>query len=267
VGGPVDSFEHVFDDGQMGGTVSVLRQPADERLAARPRRAPADPSERGVRTLDTVPALADLLPGGALRTGATYSITGSTALTMALLAGPSAAGAWCGVVGLPGFAAAAGADLGIDLGRLVFVPDPGPRWLSVVGALIDALTVVVVRPPTAVGDAEAARIAARLRQREAVLLSCGLWPRSEAQLTVTESAWLGVGSGHGHLTARQTTVVAKGRGTAGRPRHTRLWLPDPDGTVRVAEETVTAAPADATPTVAATANTGTTPAWIQEAVG
>jgi|RhiMetdeSRZDD1v2_1073273.scaffolds.fasta_scaffold210279_2 hypothetical protein len=250
----------------MGGTVSVLRQPADERLAARPRRAPADPSDRGVRTLDTVPALADLLPGGALRTGAAYSITGSTALTMALLAGPSAAGAWCGVVGLPGFAAAAGADLGIDLGRLVFVPEPGPRWLSVVGALIDALTVVVVRPPTAVGDAEAARIAARLRQREAILVSCGPWPRCDAQLTVTESAWLGVGSGHGHLTARQTTVVAKGRGTAGRQRETRLWLPDPDGIVRIASEEATDTASNAT-TTNTPSPTHTTPAWIQEAVG
>jgi hypothetical protein len=253
-------FERVFDDEEMGGTVSVLRQPTDDRLAARLRRAPADPSDRGVaRTLETSPALADLLPGGALRAGAAYSVTGSTALTMALLAGPSAAGAWCGVVGMPGFAAAAGADLGIDLGRLVFVPDPGIRWLSVVGALIDALTVVVVRPPTAVRDAEAARIAARLRQREAVLVTCGRWPRCEAQLTVTESDWLGVGPGHGHLTARQTTIVSTGRGTAVRPRRTRLWLPDPDGVVRVVEDAATAAE----PTPAA----DPTPAWVREAVG
>jgi hypothetical protein len=242
----------------MGGTVSVLRQPTDDRLAARLRRAPVDPSGHdAARTLDTTPALASLLPGGALRAGATYSITGSTALTMALLAGPSAAGAWCGVVGMPGFAAAAGVGLGVDLSRLVFVPDPGPRWLSVVGALIDALTVVVVRPPTTVRDAEAARIAARLRQREAVLVTCGPWPRREAQLTVTASSWFGVGSGHGHLTARQATVVSKGRGTAVRPRHTRLWLPDPDGVVRVAEEAVA--------TEAVTA--ADAPAWVREAAG
>jgi len=252
----------------MGGTVSVLRQPTDDRLAARVRRPPVDPSGHGAaRTLDTVPAFADLLPGGALRAGATYSIIGSTALTMALLAGPSTAGAWCGVVGMPGFAATAGTGLGVDLSRLVFVPDPGPRWLSVVGALIDALTVVVVRPPTTVGDAEAARIAARLRQREAVLVTCGPWPRRQAQLTVTASSWFGVGSGHGHLTARQATVVSRGRGTAVRPRHTRLWLPDPDGVVRVAEEAVTAADAPAADAAPVEIPATDTPAWVREAAG
>jgi hypothetical protein len=257
----------------MGGTVSVLRQSTD-RLASRPRRALGDlaAGDHGpVRSLDTLPALADLLPHGALRAGATYSVTGSTALTMALLAGPSAAGAWCGVVGLPGFAAPAARDLGVDLDRLAFVPDPGRRWLSVVGALIDALTVVVVRPPTAVRDAEAARIAARLRQREAVLIACGPWPRREAHLTVTESGWLGVGSGHGHLTARRVTVTVAGRGTVVRPRQARLWLPDPDGVVRAveAEPTASGVPAELSDAIRPLTRMASdkTGAWAREAAG
>ncbi|HYJ67446.1 MAG TPA: hypothetical protein VEX15_07260 [Nocardioidaceae bacterium] len=233
----------------MGGTVSVLRQSTD-RLAATVRQAQGGRDDV-LRPLDTLPALAGLLPHGALRAGATYSVVGSTALTMALVAGPSAAGAWCGVVGMPGFAAPTAADLGIDLDRLVLVPDPGSRWLSVVGALIDSLAVVVVRPPTAVRDAEAARIAARLRQREAVLITCGAWPRHEANLAITESSWLGVGAGHGHLTARQATISVEGRGTAVRPRQARLWLPDAEGVVRVADEPATT---DA-------------PVWTREAVG
>jgi hypothetical protein len=248
----------------MGGTVSVLRQSTD-RLASRSRQTLGDRAlgdralgdRDAVRTLDTLPVLAPLLPHGALRTGAVYSIAGSTALTMALLAGPSAAGAWCGVVGMPGFAAPAARDLGIDLDRLAFVPDPGRGWLSVVGALVDALTVVVVRPPTGVRDAEAARIAARLRQREAVLIACGPWPRCEAQLSVADSGWLGVGSGHGHLTARQVTVTAEGRGTAVRSRRARLWLPGPDGVVGAVEE-------EAAPEVPAAPEA---PAWVREAVG
>lgn len=234
----------------MGGTVSVLRQSTDDRLAERLRRPRTDRDTD--RSLETPPALAPLLPHGGLRAGATYSVTGSTALTMALLAGPSGAGAWCGVVGLPGFAAPAARDLGVNLNRLAFVPNPGRRWLSVVGALIDALTVIVVRPPTAIGDAEAARVAARLRQRGAVLIACGPWPRHEAQLAVAESGWLGVGTGHGHLTARRVTVTVEGRGTTGRPRRVQLWLPDPDGAVRAI---------DAEPAAS------TTPVWTREAVG
>jgi hypothetical protein len=239
----------------MGGTVSVLRQSSDDRLANRPRRAPGD--QGTVSPLDTLPALADLLPHGTLRTGAAYSVTGSTALAMALLAGPSAAGAWCGVVGLPGFAAPAARDLGVDLDRLAIVSAPGRRWLSVVGALIDALTVVVVRPPAPVREADAARIAARLRQREAVLISCGPWPRSAAQLTIAGSDWLGVGPGHGHLTARRVTVAVAGRGTAVRSRQAQLWLPDTDGVVRAVE----AEPVAAKPPAELAGD------WLREAAG
>ena len=66
------------------------------------------------RTLQTHPALAPLLPGGSLKAGAAYSVRGSTTLLMAMLAGPSAAGAWCGVVGMPDFGAEAAGRFGID---------------------------------------------------------------------------------------------------------------------------------------------------------
>lgn len=99
------------------------------------------------RQLPTLPAVAELLPGAGLRSGAVYSVRTSTALVMAMMAGPSAEGAWCGVVGMPSFGAEAARGLGVDLERLVLVPDPGQDWLNVVAALVDALTVVVVRPP------------------------------------------------------------------------------------------------------------------------
>jgi hypothetical protein len=158
---------------------------------------------------------------------------------MALMAGPSGAGAWCGVIGLPGFGAEAAGSLGVDLDRLILVPDPGQGWRSAVAALVDALTVVVVRPPTEVSGAEASRLGARLRRRGAVLVSCGAWPQSEAHLSVTDSTWVGLGVGHGHLTGRQVTVMTRGRGTAVRPRRTRLWLPDPDGEIRAVDPVAT----------------------------
>ena len=198
------------------------------------------------RELPTVPALAGLLPGGALRGGSAYTVSGSTALAMALMAGPSGEGAWCGVVGLPWFGAEAAGGLGVDLGRLVLVPEPGREWLSVVAALVDALTVVVVRPPGAVTSGEAARLSARLRTRGAVLVAltdpAGAtgrarwhWPGSEARLTVDQHDWSGLGDGFGRLVARQATVTVLGRGTAGRPRRHQLWLPGADGTVHPVE--------------------------------
>jgi hypothetical protein len=210
---------------------------------------------RDVQALETLPALAELLPGGTLRAGATYSVEGSTALAMAMIAGSSMAGVWCGAVGLPGFGAEAAAGFGIDLDRLVLVPDPGQGWMGIVGALVDVLPVVVVGRLGSVSDAEASRLAARLRQQGGVLIACGPWPQCDARLRADESSWLGLGSGHGHLTARMVTVTAQGRGTAVRPRRARLWLPDAHGQVRPAQEEALAPSAHPEP------------GWMREAAG
>lgn len=186
------------------------------------------------------PALAGLLPGGGLRPGAAYSVTGG-ALLLALLAEPSAAGAWCGVVGLPELGAEAARSAGIALDRFAMVPQPGERWLSVVAALAEVLPVVAVRPPGKVGEADAARLAARLRERSCVLLACGEWPRVEARLSIQEARWDGLGQGHGYLSGREVVVTAATRNT-GTPRSARLVLPDTAG--RLAAKATAAGPAD-----------------------
>jgi hypothetical protein len=207
------------------------------------------------RALPTLPAVSELL-SGALRGGAVYSVRGSSALVMAMMAGPSAEGAWCGVVGMPSFGAEAARGLGVDLERLVLVPDPQHDWLSVVAALVDALTVVVVRPPGEVTSGEASRLSARLRTRGAMLIAVGSWPGSEARLEVQANTWSGLGAGEGHLTARQATIAVTGRGAAVRPQQHQLWLPALDGTIRPVEE----AAADGT-------GRPVGDGWLQEAVG
>ncbi|WP_203590200.1 hypothetical protein [Streptomyces sp. SID13031] len=189
------------------------------------------------RELPTLPAISGLLSGAVLRGGSVYSVRGSTSLVMAMMAGPSAEGAWCGVVGMPSFGAEAARSLGVDLDRLVLVPDPERDWLSVVAALVDALTVVVVRPPGEVTPGEASRLSARLRTRGAMLIAVGSWPGSEARLEVQSSTWTGLGAGEGLLTTRQATVAVTGRGAAVRPQQHHLWLPAPDGTIRPAHPT------------------------------
>lgn len=180
------------------------------------------------RDLPTHPAIARLLPGGALKEGATYSVDRSLTLLMLLLAAPSAAGAWCGVVGIPEFGAEAAAGFGINLERLVLVPHPGDQWLAATAAAADALSVIVTRPPKRASDASVARLSARLRKRGATLIVLGTWPRgiwpqSEAMLSITESTWTGIGSGHGHLQAREATVTVTSK-SGGRPRSARLLL-------------------------------------------
>ena len=176
------------------------------------------------RALPTLPALRPLLPGGLLQ-GSAYSVSGSTTLAMALLAAPSAQGAWCGVLGMPDFGTEAASRLGIDLERLVLVPTPGPQWLTVAAAMTDVLGVVIARAPSRVAPAETSRLGARLRQRGSTLIVLGDWPGADATLTVIGSRWRGLGAGFGYLSTRQLEVEASGRGGMHRPRRAKLTLP------------------------------------------
>ena len=190
------------------------------------------------RLLPVLPALRPLVPGQGLRRGTTVAVTRSAALALALVAGASAAGSWVAAVGLPDLGIVAAAETGIALERLALVPAPGARaWPTVVAALLDAVDVVLVRAPAGLPGAQARRLAARARERGAVLVPLGAWSEpADLRLAVTSSAWQGLGQGHGRLQARQVEVVATGRGAATRERRAHLWLPSPDGTIAPARD-------------------------------
>ena len=192
------------------------------------------------RCLPVLPALASLLPDDGLRRGSTVAVTGSVTLGMALLAGPSAAGSWGAVVGLPSLGVEAAAGLGVALERLALVPEPGTeRWPVVVAALLDDLDIVLAVPPPKVRAPHARRLTARARERDGVLVVLGSRRLGaepvDLHLALTGGAWTGLGRGHGRLTARQVEVVARGRGAASRERRARLWLPGPGGEVTLAD--------------------------------
>ncbi|MCM6764534.1 hypothetical protein NB037_19155, partial [Rathayibacter sp. ZW T2_19] len=151
-----------LSEGTAEAAEPLLRQLASvKELQSRIRDMQATTLE--TKSLATLPAFAAALPGGTLKQGAAYSVDGSLSLAMGLLAGPSAEGAWCGVVGVPEFGAEAAAGIGIDLERLVLVPSPAEHWLTVTAALVDVLTVVLTRPPASVSSADVSRPGARLR--------------------------------------------------------------------------------------------------------
>jgi hypothetical protein len=188
------------------------------------------------------PELAALLPDGGLKPGAAYSLAGAGALLIALLAEPSREGHWCGVVGMPDFGAEAAALAGVALDRLALVPDPAEQWLATTAALVEAVPIVAVRPTGRVSEADAAKLMSRLRDREAVLLVDGPWPRAEAQLSVSERRWSGVGAGFGYLASREVSVTVTSRRTPQR-RTVRLVLPTAEGRLAAAAVAVAAEPA------------------------
>jgi len=222
----IDTIEHMFDHERVSSAVALTASaPAEARVAelqARIRSMQA--TKLDSKLIPTHPAIAGLLPGGGLQQGAAYSVERSAMLLMTLLAAPSAAGTWCAVVGVPEFGVEAAQHFGIDLDRLVLVPDPGEHWLAVTATIADVMGIVVTRPPKRASDSSVTRLAARLRQRGTTMLVLGSWPHTEAMLSLSQSQWHGIGEGHGHLAAREVTVTVTHRVT-GRPRSARLWMP------------------------------------------
>lgn len=202
------------------------------------------------RSLAVLPAFDALLPASGLRRGTTVAVgaspgvAGATSLALALAAGTSQRGSWVAGVGLGSLGLVAAAELGVTLERLVLVADPErdqPGWATVVAALVDGFDLVLVavgagRNRLRAGDAR--RLAARVRERGAVLVAVGgelPGERSPLRLTATSSMWQGLGEGWGHLQGRRMVVEASGRGEAARSRLAELWLPGPGGSVSVAE--------------------------------
>jgi hypothetical protein len=180
----------------------------------------------GEQLLPVLPELAGLLVGGGLRRGTSVAVANSTTLALRLLAGASQAGSWCAAVGLPSLGVVAAAEAGLVLERLALVPDPGQfnQWGTIVAALLDALDVVLVRPPARVRIADSRRLLARARERGSVLVALGNWDGADVRLSVAGQSWEGVGHGHGHLRSRRIDVVTTGRGAAARERRASLAL-------------------------------------------
>lgn len=214
----------------------VLRGLENRAAGVRPVAA----QEVDDRVLPVSGPLARLLPAGGLRRGSTVAVPngpGATSLLLALLAEASAGGAWVGVVGRSDLGLVAAAEAGVRLERLALVPRPGADLLAVTSALLDGLDIVVVAGAERAGvrAADRQRLAARTRQRGAVLVALGPWPGADAELTCSDVQWEGVGAGaaggSGRLCSRRVQVRVYGRGAALGGRSALVLLPAPGGAV------------------------------------
>jgi hypothetical protein len=191
------------------------------------------------RCLPVVEALVPLFPDGGLPRGAVVACRGPAALSLALqtLAGPSQAGSWVGVVGLPALGLAAVAEAGIAFSRTLLVAEPPPEeWSAVVATLADSVDAVLVGAGR-VRAADGRRLQARLRERGSVIVVVGAQGglEPELSLTVVDAVWEGIGRGHGHLRTRRVDVELTGRRAAARTRRVSLWLPDVEGHCRAVD--------------------------------
>lgn len=188
----------------------------------------------GEQLLAVRSGLEELFPRRGLKRGSVVGISsgaggagGATSLALATVAAASQQGSWTAFVGLGPIGVVAASEAGIDLGRCALVPDPGPTWPTVVAALLDAIDLVVLAPPSrTVRAADARRLSARARERGAVLLVLGAWPEGpDVRLRPAAASWTGIGDGHGALASRTLDVVTGGRGAAARERRITVRLP------------------------------------------
>ena len=99
------------------------------------------------------------------------------------------------------FGALAAEEAGVELDRLAVVRGvPARQWARVVATLLEGLSVVAAAVPPRLSAADERRLVARARERSAVLIASGGWSAEAAlRLTVTGSAWPGLGEGAGSL--------------------------------------------------------------------
>ena len=164
--------------------------------------------------LPVPPALATVIPHGALRRGSTVAVTGSLSLLLHLAASLTGEGAWTALVAQPDLGLAAAVDAGIDPARCVVVSHPGPDAPDVLAALIDGFDVVVVGECTALRERDRRSLSTRVRHRGATLLSTVTWPGADVVLDVTQRLSQGLNGGGGHLQAEHLHVTGHSRGMA-----------------------------------------------------
>ena len=187
---------------------------------------PVDVVDDG-QVLPVADPLAAVLPRGGLARGSVVSVLGqgATSLLFTLLAGPEAP--WSALVGMPGVGLLAAAEFGIDLDRLVVIPEPGPDVLQVLSILVDGVDMIAVALPVKARPTPSRQrvLTGRLRQHGAVLLVMGPWPGADLVLTASWVGWTGLGQGHGRLRDRELVVEVGGRGAAaGRRESVALLL-------------------------------------------
>jgi len=229
----------------MPAGLSVAAEAPELPLSTGPGSTAGAGSPGDAGLLPVLPVLRELLPRGGLARGSVVTVPEFGLLALALAAGASAAGAWCGIAGVPEAGVLAATALGLDADRTLLVPDPGPSWAQVVASLLDGCELVLLRRPARARDGRRPsgppeaqvrpRLEATLRRARGVLLVVGEWPGAQVRLRVLSQGWTGLGDGHGRLLACCAQVAADGRGEAALTRTRWLWLPAEDGRIAAAD--------------------------------
>lgn len=140
-----NTLEHMFDS---TGTPTAWER-AHAALQSVERRVGVEHHDLVVTLAPPEPdLLTELLPDGDLPTGAAVTVRDSASL-MCWLLGATQRDKWMALVGWPELSPVALAEAGVDLERVVVVPDVGGRAAAILAALLDGIEIVVAGPHAA----------------------------------------------------------------------------------------------------------------------
>lgn len=191
-------------------TASPVDKP--DRSAASHRGSTERPNR--IETLPVPAPVAELLPHGGLARGSTVHLTGAASLHVGLVASVTSNGGWATVIGHPRFGLLAAAEMGADLRRCAFIPDPGTDPVAIAAVLIEGIDLVVLDLAGAdIPPSRARAVTARVRRHGTVLLvTGGRWPTVDLHLDARVSNYSGIRGGFGRLTGLTLDVAARARG-------------------------------------------------------
>lgn len=210
--------------------------------------------------LAAAPPFAELLGTPGIRRGSTLAVVsagvgGATSVALGLVARASATGSWCAAVGMENLGCVAASEFGLALDRLILVPRPGRRASTVVAALLDGCDIVLVSSALSAPDRR--RLSARARERRSVLVQLvgaesattysneGRPGGVDVCLSVTKSAFTGLGQGIGRVCGHRVDVVATRRSASPREVSAAIWFAPPSEgkeSLEISAETTTDEP-------------------------
>ncbi|MDR7381264.1 hypothetical protein [Promicromonospora iranensis] len=175
------------------------------------RRVGVEHRDQVVELAPPSPApLTELLPDGDLPLGTAVTVQGSASL-MGWLLGATQRDRWVALVGWPELSPVALAEAGVDLERVVVVPDTGGRTADVLAALLDGVEIVVAGPQVRLTASERRRLLARARQRATTILSPTPWESAAFMLDVEQTRWSGPDHGDFWLREAHLSVLRRSR--------------------------------------------------------
>jgi hypothetical protein len=205
----------MFEYGSMSPTLTLHPSASIRReqvSALRDKIRSLEAPRMDTPTHPTLPVVANLFPERGLRRGGVYQLGPQYTLLWTLIAQMTRSGHFVGLVGFKHLGLRSAEDLGVDLDHLVIIKDPGNMWWHTTNTLIDALSLVALRPSGTLPSAhQRDRFQARLRERGSTLLVAGAWPGADAAITVEHSRWDGLEAGAGLLQRQELTLSYRGR--------------------------------------------------------